>query len=321
MDKNKVQSIFINGQISNFISCSVIWIGSVLLCFKIFSDPAVKIILFTLLFILIIVLIEGTEKNYHQLLTKNVLFIAMLILTGSAIILFRLDRGNYPIIAGFTFLWIAAMYFTQSVKVNLIQITLFLLSPVLFVEALSFSGYFTIAMLVILSIFLTERFLEDKLDWKLFLIASLFGVTFYAQPFIGLIYISYILFKFRYDLIKGIIFTSSLLLIYLVFNLFLQKDLLTTANLSIDSLSWWIIAVVITAAIYAGWIVTDLNELFFANGLILFSIFAISFLIRLSQTGWNKSISDFAFLLLAVPFLILSIKDYRVDKFLGKILY
>jgi hypothetical protein len=267
-----------------------------------------------------IFLIERTEKYYQDLLTKNVLFVAMLVLTGSAIILFRLDRNNYPIIAGFTILWLAVMYHTQNVKANLIQIALFLLSPVLFVEALSFSKHFTIAMLVVISIFLSERFLENKLDWKFFLIAILFGITFFAQPFIGFIYLIYLLFTFRNNFVKGAIFCTTLLAVYFLSYLLSEKDFIAMLSMPINSLPWWIIAMVLVISLYVGWIAADLNELFFANGLILFLIFVISFLIRFFQLGWNKSMSDFSFLLMAVPFLILSIKDYRVDRFLGKVL-
>jgi hypothetical protein len=82
----------------------------------------------------------------------------------------------------------------------------------------------------------------------------------------------------------------------------------------------WIVIILVIAAIYIGWIVSDLHEKFFTNGLILFSFFKLSVSVQVMQLGVSRSALDFSLLIMAIPFLVLSINEYKVDKFLGKIL-
>jgi hypothetical protein len=74
---------------------------------------------------------------------------------------------------------------------------------------------------------------------------------------------------------------------------------------------WWEIILYLVIAVYIGWLVSDLQEIFFAAGILLI----ISSIINLPYIHY--SISGFIF---ALPFLIFSIKDYRSEKFTGKIL-
>jgi hypothetical protein len=76
----------------------------------------------------------------------------------------------------------------------------------------------------------------------------------------------------------------------------------------------------IVASLYIGWIIADFQEVLLASGLVYFILFTISFLFKITQWGWNKEWIDLSLMIFAVPFLVLSIKEYKVDRFLGKIL-
>jgi hypothetical protein len=323
-NEKKVQTIFTKKQYINLISCLIIWFGGVLLIIKTFDGPALKIIFYTIIFSTILIFIVRKEKYYNSFLTKNILFLVMLIVTASAILLYRFEYIGYSSIVGFIILWLFIIYQSQNVKTSLIQLAVFLLSPALYSGMISFSGLFSLSMLVALSILISERIIKNiKFDWKFFLIAFLFGVTLSAHLLVGLIYTIYLIYLFRNGLSKGLYFVLTMLMSYALSKFLLDKGYITMAALQTNYFQLmpiWIVIILVIAAIYIGWIVSDLQEIFFTNGLILFSIFKLSVLIRVLQFGESRSEFDFSLLIMAIPFLVLSIKEYKVDKYLGKVL-
>ena len=321
---NKVQELFANKQYINPISCAIIWLSGVLFIYKLFDDPELKIFFYSMIFPIALIIIERTEKYYTSFMTKNLLFLTMLIVTAAAILLNRLGYIGYPSIAGFSILWLLIIYYSQNVKMSLIQIAVFLLSPVLYSELISFSGIFALAMLVVLSIFISERFLESKkLDWKFFLIVFLFGVTLVANIFAGFVYIIYLLFLFRNNIRNGAIFILTMLVAYAMLLFLRDKEYITIVasyNNLLQSVPVWIVIFLVIASFYIGWIVADLQEVFFTGGLIYFILFTISFLLKITQSGWKIEVIDLSLMIVAIPFLVLSIKEYKVDRFWGKVL-
>jgi len=63
-----------------------------------------------------------------------------------------------------------------------------------------------------------------------------------------------------------------------------------------------------------------LQEVLFTSGIILFSICFLSFIFGVAEFNWNKNEIDLSLLVMVIPFLILSIREYKVDRFLGKVL-
>ena len=321
---NKVQELFTKKQYINLISCAIIWLSGVLFIYKLFDDPELKIFFYSMIFPIALIIIERTEKYYTSLMTKNFLFLTMLIVTAASILLNRLDYISYPSIAGFSILWLLIIYYSQNVKMSLIQIAVFLLSPVLYSELISFSGIFALAVLVVLSIFISERFLESKkLDWKFFLVAFLFGVTLVANIFAGFVYIIYLLFLFRNNIRNGAIFILTMLAAYAMLLFLRDKEYITIVasyNNLLQSVPVWIVIFLVIASFYIGWIVADLQEVLFTGGLIYFILFTISFLLKITQSGWKIEVIDLSLMIVAIPFLVLSIKEYKVDRFWGKVL-
>jgi hypothetical protein len=235
-----------------------------------------------------------------------------------------LEYIGYPSIGGFTIFWMAVIYRTEEVKVSLLQMVIFLLSPVLFLEAISFTGIFALTMLVIVSILLSERFIDaGKLDWKFFLVAFLFGTTLSAELIVIFIYTVYVLFVFRSHLVKGGIFVVTMAVTFFLLNYLGEQGIVTlfstqSSNLLIDIPSW-LYLILIPIIIYIGWIVADLQEVLFSSGIILFILFLLSFILHAAEFSWKKDEFDFSLLIMAIPFLALAIKEYKVDRFLGKV--
>jgi hypothetical protein len=317
-------SIFTRKHYINLISAVIVWFSGFLFAIKLIENPALKIVLYSTIFFLVITLIERMEKYYRSFLTRNILFLMMLSLTAASVLLYRLGYIGYPFIAGFTFFWLAIMYEMQNIKIALLQLAIFLLSPALYLEMIYFSGSFSLVMLVIVSIFISERFLNNsKLDWKNFLIALLFGVTLAAYPLVWLVYIVYLLYRCRSEYRKGIVFVLAMLAVNVLLFFLGEYGYLKISISQIDFIQFmpiWIFILLIVASFYIGWIVADLQEVLFASGLIYFVLFTISLLLKIVQLGWNKEWIDLSLMILAVPFLVLSIKEYKVDRFLGKVL-
>jgi len=323
-NEEKVQAIFTKRHYINLVSCLIIWFSGVLFIIKTFDDPALKIIFYSLIFAIVSILIERTEKYYKFFLTKNYLFLTMLIVTAAVILLYRSDYIGYPSIGGFSILWLAVMYQAQNVKVALLQLVIFLLSPVLYSELIAFTGIFALTMLVIISVLLSERFLDvNKYDWKFILGAFLFGVTLAAHLLVGFVYIIYLLYRFRNDFGKGLVFVLMMLVAYALLLFLGDKGHISIAASHANYFQFipvWIIIFLVIVSLYIGWIVADLQEVLFTSGLIYFISFITSFLFKVAQFGWNNEAIELSLMIVAIPFLVLSIKDYKVDRFLGKVL-
>ncbi len=68
--------------------------------------------------------------------------------------------------------------------------------------------------------------------------------------------------------------------------------------------------------------IADLQELFFSSGIILFLYLLIPSISKIIQLGFYRAVNnelEFSALLAVVPFFLFSIKEYEVDKFLGKV--
>jgi hypothetical protein len=317
-------SIFTRKHYLNLITGLIIWLSGAFFILKFFGDALLKIILYSIIFVAVIIFIDRTEKHYKSFLTKNHLFFIMLLVTAAAFLLYRLEHINYSLIAGFTIFWLAVIYQAQNVKVELLQLAVFLLSPGLYAEMISFSGSFSLVMLVIVSIFISDRFLDNsKLDWKFFLLAFLFGAILSIEQLVSFIYLVYLIYRFRYEIMKGLVFVLGVLVVYAVLVLLADKgNLIITVWQTnyFQMLPIWIIVILALVTLYVAWVVADLQEVLFASGIVLFFIFILIFLLRVSQFGWNKNEIDLSFLVIAIPFLVLSIKEYKVDRFLGKVI-
>jgi len=75
--------------------------------------------------------------------------------------------------------------------------------------------------------------------------------------------------------------------------------------------------------LYAGWIVTTKQEVYFATGVIIFVLVCISFGISFFSTSFSKSVLnsgfDISYFIMPLPFLIMAIREYNVDRYLGRV--
>lgn len=307
----------------NLISVIFIWFSGVIFIVKTLGYTPLTLILYSLIFPAVVLLIDRADKLYRSFLTKNVLFLSVLIVTAAAIMLYRLNYIDYPPFAGFIILCLIIFYHAQDVKTSMMQLVVFLLSPVLYLELLSFSGLFALSVLIVLSIFISDRFLDKiNLNWKFFLIAFLFGVTLSANLLVCFVYLIYLLFIFRNDFGKGLIFLVFMLIIYASVTYLAKEGYIVvqvSQNHLLNPIPYWIKILLLLLTFYNGWLVADYQEVLFSSGVIFFVAFLISMIFKINQFGWNKNEIDFSLVIMAVSLLVLSLKEYKVDRFLGKV--
>ena len=119
------------------------------------------------------------------------------------------------------------------------------------------------------------------------------------------------LFYFRnnlYLVISGLFI--SIVIAYTLNTFVLSSDKINITIETLKTIPSIIIVLFIIINLYLGWIITDQNELLFTSGLMIFVLLMITWI-------YNSPIQNR--FLLTIPFFLLSIKNYRVDRFLGKV--
>lgn len=206
--------------------------------------------------------------------------------------------------------------FSSTKKEIVTRTAVLLVLPVLYYEILSSGDTFANAVLIIAIIFLMKKFIdENKIDIKFFFTSLLFGIFLCTRILIIIPFLLSILYFFRYNIKNMILFVLlSFLVCFALVVPFLRWDYSSFSAFgpftdSVTNLPIWIYVLLFVILIYAGWMISDLQELLFTSGLILF---CVSFVMYLEKANYADG------MILSIPFLILSIKEYEVDKFLGK---
>ena len=206
--------------------------------------------------------------------------------------------------------------FSSTKKEIAIRTIVLLALPIFYYEMLTGGDSFANAVLVIAIIFLMKKFIdENKIDIKFFFLSVVFGAFLCTRVLLVIPFVLSLLYFFRYNIKNMVLFVLLSFLIGFAFLVpFLRWDYSSFVNLgpftnSLTHLSIWIYILLFIIVVYIGWVISDLQELLFASGIILFFV---SLIIYLGDGNYSGGI------ILSIPFLILSIKEYEVDKFLGK---
>ncbi len=204
-----------------------------------------------------------------------------------------------------------------TVREKIIKLFFLLVSPLTFYGLFEAPIYFLNAVILIILILLSEKYLNPhKVDKNFILFAVVFGLFFAVSIEVIAVLIFYMFYFFRNNLKELSLFLEILLAVFLItiIPFIVWNPILFFINGPLNSffkVPWWVIIIYLGIAVYIGWMVSDLQEIFFAVGILLI----IPSVINLIYI--HNDISSFIF---ALPFLIFSIKDYRVEKFTGKIL-
>ncbi|MFH1194619.1 MAG: hypothetical protein V1720_02830 [bacterium] len=120
------------------------------------------------------------------------------------------------------------------------------------------------------------------------------------------------LFIYRYDLKRaGILILIGIVAAAIIYVIVEYPALSFSYFRNFYSVPVWVVIILTVLSILAGWMVSDLHELFFTIGFLIFAAFLILFFSGDEQTEYFT---------VCIPYLIASLQRYKVDKFLGKVL-
>ena len=296
-----------------------------------------KYFIFTIFFFFLILLYyifftSKDESSFSLLAIKNWLnnffngtFPYLLKNTFTAFPFFYLISSPFYLMGNILFLeiviWaILALFLifnSYTVREKIIKLFFLLVSPLTFYGLFEASIYFLNAVILIVLILLSEKYLNPhRVDKNFILFAIVFGLFFSVSIEVIAVLMIYMLYFFRNNLRELSLFLEILLAVFLItiIPFIVWNPILFFINGPLNSflkIPWWGIILFLGIAVYIGWLVSDLQEIFFAAGILLI----ISSIINLLYI--HNNLSSFIF---ALPFLIFSIKDYRSEKYTGKIL-
>lgn len=225
------------------------------------------------------------------------------------------------------------LFTSKNTKEYVTKLVIAAICPVVLFEIAVRSELLTNTVLTILLILLSEKYLEEeKTDFKFFAYAVLFGLLLSTRSVVALIYVIYLPYKFRYELAKGFFFAGIIFFVFLLtllpFVIWSPEEFFNYGPFAVQSLvsflPVWIVAPILFFALLISWGISDIQEVFFTSGIFLFLAAFFSMLHKFFAFGIYSSIVldrfDISYLIFCVPFFVLSIKDYKVDKFLRKVL-
>ena len=223
-------------------------------------------------------------------------------------------------------LFCAALWYRHrenSSWVGLISLAALLFLPSVTYEVLVRSELLFNMMLIIVLIVVSERYLDTKkFNLPFFVLATFFGLGLSTRTIVGLIYAAYYLYKFRRDIVHGLVFSFVTLSVFgltlLPFIVWSPRVFFAEGPFSIQMSYLPLTQVVpfILLAALAGWRSSKIEDLFFWTGAILFAIVAAAFLTKAIHVGFPGAVFadkfDISYFIFCTPFLALSLEGSPV---------
>ncbi len=225
------------------------------------------------------------------------------------------------------------IYFSRTIKENLFRIIVLLLCPAFYYGFAVSDELFFNMMIIIMLIFMMEKFYDpDKQSFKFDLLGILFGLALSTRSVVAIVYAVYLTYKFKASIPKGITFTFLVILVFwftlLPFFLWDQNSFIANGPFAIQSyvsfLPLWNIIIITAAAVILGWLASNLHEVFFSAGLMLFIPVFLSMLYKIFAFGFYNAlvndIFDHSYFIFSIPFFLLSLQERASEEFIGNIL-
>lgn len=240
------------------------------------------------------------------------------------------DAGYLEVFGLLLFLMLLLKSSKTKKEFRLKMILLFIIPSTLYEIAVRSELLTNTAVVISFFYLAQEKLDEHKKNTFFFVLALLFGF-FLSTRLIAFLWLAmFLLFFFRNNLKNGAIFfliaLSVFLLSLLPFYLWNAEAFLNKGPFAVQTiyLPMWIFVVFPFIVLYISWMIADFQELLFASGVLTFLLVSISFLMTIGEVGMSEAFFnsrfDISYFILSVPFFILALKEYRVDRFLGKVM-
>ena len=280
-----------------------------------FSHPVSSAILYAILFFMICYFAGRVKRSIWAALEKKWFYILESIIVVAMVVSFYLyGFRNYANAAGILLLGYLIIYHSRTVRENIIKFVLLLVSPVFYYGMVFGGSLFTETIFAISFLLLMDKMFDrDKIDYNFISAAVISGFLVLINPFLAILFLCFCAYKFSQDLLRGGVFLLAWVLSIFLIN-FLLKDYVKFFSFGGFDFSGWIILLIIMLAVvslYSGWISRSIYEVFFSAGIFIF----VTIYICYSSLSYNFP----QILSAAYPLFILAIRDFRSQKYLGKI--
>jgi len=235
---------------------------------------------------------------------------------------YYLGNLGYLEVIGIVLFFVALFQFYPQPRDRWLPIFSLILLPPFYYELLVRSELFFNTLLVISIIALSERFLNtNKLNFRFFVLAILFGFGLSTRTIMGLVYAGYYAYKFRDHIWQGILFSGITLIFFgftiLPFITWNGPVFLSEGPFSVQMgyLPTGITVIFISIATVIGWQTTNIKMSLFYSGFLLFFIVVVAFSPSVIHLGADKAILkdgfDITYFIFCIPFLLLSIENQQ----------
>jgi hypothetical protein len=279
-----------------------------------FSHPATSGFLYAVLLFMICYFAGRTSRSTWKPLDNKWFYSAESVIIVLLIILsYMYGHFDYWNSAGILLLGYIIIYHSKTIRENIIKFVLVFISPVFYYGIIFHHSFFTetifAAAFLLLMDFQSD---SERKDYNLILSSVIIGFLAFINPLLSILFLVFLIYRFRQNWGKGIIFILTGILSYYFIVSFLSDHIRFLSLTGFDFPVWTfvIFGISVIAAIYSGWISRNIYEVFFSSALIIFMLIIIC----------GFSIQSFfpQILSLAYPLLILGIRDYSSENYLGK---
>lgn len=232
---------------------------------------------------------------------------------------YYLGNIGYMEVIGIILFGVILLKFYAQNRAKWLSLFLLVLLPTFYYEILVRSELFFNMVLIIFIIALTEKYLDPQKPNLWFFILGIFlGLGLSTRSIVGLIYAGYYVYKFRRHVWQGILFSGFSLFVFgLTLLPFMAENALVFLgeggpfSVQMGYLSVGATVVFVLISMIAGWSASNMEDVFFYEGLLLFLIVVIALLPVAAQLGLYETIIkdgfDITYFIFCVPFLLLPV--------------
>ncbi len=211
----------------------------------------------------------------------------------------------------------------------IIRMFMFLSAPVLILEIIFNGTYIPAVLLLIVIIYMLDKYSDTgKPAYTFYTLALLTGGILVVSSTLIIFYIFFIFYLFRDDLVRLAIFVMISALTFIFTAWFISQGLVSAYlyqyfNFSLlFTMPVWLLIIYFLALIYIAWITADMQEVHFVSALFIAVPVVVMLVINLFGSGLAglRSQNYLTELQMTVPLFITAVRDYRIDKFAGKIM-
>jgi hypothetical protein len=231
---------------------------------------------------------------------------------------YYLGNVGYLEIVGVVLFCVSLTKLYPKINTRWLPVIVLLFLPTFYYELLVRSDLFFNMVLIVSLIILSERYLEiGKLNLWFFGLAVLFGLCLSTRTIVGVIYAGYYAYKFRTNIVNGIFFSGLSLFI---FGLTLAPFLVWNAqqffaegpfSVQLSALPSSVALLFVIMAAIVGWKASYVKDVLFGEGVLLFFIAAVPFILTVINYGIPEIVFkdrfDISYFIFCTPFLLLSL--------------